>query len=144
MDYFSLDGLSGNLSTAKPIDRETLTNNNGIITLTVRVSMHNMNNTLFNNMMVLILFYINNYIFFQAREIFNGSALDDKLSSSTAIITITVQDVNDEPPIFNKRDYFISIPENIAPGTPLPNLNMSVTDSDLVRILLMTVKPSRI
>lgn len=102
MDYFSLDGLSGNLSTAKPIDRETLTNNNGIITLTVR-----------------------------AREIFNGSALDDKLSSSTAIITITVQDVNDEPPVFNKRDYFISIPENIAPGTPLPNLNMSVTDSDL-------------
>ncbi|XP_025199596.1 cadherin-87A isoform X2 [Melanaphis sacchari] len=102
MDYFSLDGLSGNLSTAKPIDRETLTNNNGIITLTVR-----------------------------AREIFNGSALDDKLSSSTAIITITIQDVNDEPPVFNKRDYFISIPENIAPGTPLPNLNMSVTDLDL-------------
>ncbi|XP_026808223.1 cadherin-87A [Rhopalosiphum maidis] len=102
MDYFYLDGLSGNLSTAKPIDRETLSNNNGIITLTVR-----------------------------AREIFNGSALDDKLSSSTAIITITVQDVNDEPPVFNKRDYFISIPENIAPGTPLPNLNMSVMDSDL-------------
>jgi len=70
--------------------------------------------------------------------------LDDKLSSSTAIITITVQDVNDEPPIFNKRDYFISIPENIAPGTPLPNLNMSVTDSDLVRIFLISVKPSRI
>lgn len=38
MDYFSLDGLSGNLTTAKPIDRESLLNNNGIITLTVRVS----------------------------------------------------------------------------------------------------------
>lgn len=37
MDYFSLDGLSGNLSIAKPIDRESLLNNNGIITLTVRV-----------------------------------------------------------------------------------------------------------
>jgi len=47
MDYFSLDGLSGDLSTAKPIDRETLSNNNGIITLTVRVSIHNMNITLF-------------------------------------------------------------------------------------------------
>jgi len=46
MDYFSLDGLSGDLSTAKPIDRETLSNNNGIITLTVRVSIH-MNHTLF-------------------------------------------------------------------------------------------------
>lgn len=38
MDYFSLDGLSGELSSAKPIDRETLSNNNGIIKLTVRVS----------------------------------------------------------------------------------------------------------
>jgi hypothetical protein len=70
--------------------------------------------------------------------------LDDKLSSSTAIITITVQDVNDEPPVFNKRDYFISIPENIAPGTPLPNLNMSVMDSDLVRIYLIFVKLSSV
>lgn len=38
MDYFSLDGLSGDLSTTKPIDRESLLNNNGIITLVVRVS----------------------------------------------------------------------------------------------------------
>lgn len=40
MDYFSLDGLSGDLTTAKPIDRETLSNSNGIITLTVRVSLN--------------------------------------------------------------------------------------------------------
>jgi hypothetical protein len=40
MDYFSLDGLSGDLTTAKPIDRESLSNNNGIITLTVRVSLN--------------------------------------------------------------------------------------------------------
>lgn len=60
--------------------------------------------------------------------------MEDKLSSSTAIVTITVQDVNDEPPVFNKRDYFVSIPENIAPDTPLPNLNMTVTDSDLVSL----------
>jgi len=38
MDYFLLDSLSGNLSTAKQIDRESLSNNNGIITLIVRVS----------------------------------------------------------------------------------------------------------
>lgn len=38
MDYFSLDGLTGDLNTAKKIDRESLSNNNGIITLTVRVS----------------------------------------------------------------------------------------------------------
>lgn len=40
MDYFSLDGLSGDLTSAKPIDRELLSNNNGIITLTVRVSLN--------------------------------------------------------------------------------------------------------
>lgn len=40
MDYFSLDSLSGNLSTAKLIDRESLSNSNGIITLIVRVSIH--------------------------------------------------------------------------------------------------------
>lgn len=38
MDYFSLDSLSGDLSVAKQIDRESLSNNNGIITLIVRVS----------------------------------------------------------------------------------------------------------
>jgi len=38
MDYFSLDGLTGDLSTAKSIDRESLFNNNGIISLTVRVN----------------------------------------------------------------------------------------------------------
>lgn len=70
----------------------------------------------------------------QAREVINGTALDDKLSSSVAIATITVQDVNDERPVFNKRDYFVSIPENIASGTPLPNLNMTITDSDIVNI----------
>ncbi|XP_050430558.1 cadherin-87A [Adelges cooleyi] len=102
MDYFSLDGLSGELFTAKLIDRESLMNNNGIITLTVR-----------------------------AREIVNGLAVDDEISSSIAIITITVQDVNDEPPLFNKLDYFVTVPENIAPGTPLPNLNMTVVDSDI-------------
>lgn len=40
MDYFSLDGLTGELNTAKLIDRESLFNNNGIIILTVRVSIN--------------------------------------------------------------------------------------------------------
>lgn len=57
-----------------------------------------------------------------------------------AIITITVHDVNDEPPVFNKRDYFVSIPENIASGTPLPNLNMTVVDSDIVSMYLIYLK----
>lgn len=65
--------------------------------------------------------------------------LDDKLSSTVANVTITVQDVNDEPPVFNKRDYFVSIPENIAPGTPLPNLNMTVVDSDIVSIYFIHI-----
>lgn len=47
MDYFSLDGLTGDLSTAKSIDRESLFNNNGIISLTVRVNIQLLNNILF-------------------------------------------------------------------------------------------------
>lgn len=38
MDYFLLDEKSGELRTAKPLDREALPDSIGLITLTVRVS----------------------------------------------------------------------------------------------------------
>ncbi|XP_073469084.1 protocadherin Fat 3 isoform X2 [Aquarana catesbeiana] len=37
--------------------------------------------------------------------------------SSFAVVTITVLDVNDNPPIFERRDYLITIPEDTATGT---------------------------
>ncbi|KAM9320567.1 protocadherin Fat 3 isoform 2-T2 [Gastrophryne carolinensis] len=37
--------------------------------------------------------------------------------SSYAVVTITVLDVNDNPPIFERRDYLVTIPEDTATGT---------------------------
>lgn len=38
-DYFLLDGSTGELHVAKPLDREALIDTNGVISLTVRVSL---------------------------------------------------------------------------------------------------------
>ncbi|XP_039957046.1 cadherin-87A [Bactrocera tryoni] len=101
MDYFLLDEKSGELRTAKPLDREALPDSTGLITLTVR-----------------------------ARELVNGTASSDALTSTTAQATITIRDVNDSPPTFNKKEYEVSLQENTAPGTPLA-LDMNVTDHDV-------------
>ncbi len=60
----------------------------------------------------------------------NGTASSDSLTSTTAQATITIRDVNDSPPSFNKKEYEVSLQENTAPGTPLP-LDMNVTDHDV-------------
>lgn len=49
---------------------------------------------------------------------------------------IKINDVNDEPPTFNRRDYYVEIPENIPEGSPLPNLDMFVEDTDTVLYLV--------
>ncbi|XP_076655070.1 dachsous cadherin-related 1 [Halictus rubicundus] len=43
-------------------------------------------------------------------------------------VNVTVQDVNDNPPIFNQTGYVTSIPENATVGTPV--LAVNATDSD--------------
>lgn len=48
--------------------------------------------------------------------------------------SVTIKDVNDEPPQFNQREYHVKLSENIQIDTPLPNLNMTVTDPDIVSI----------
>lgn len=47
--------------------------------------------------------------------------------------SITIHDVNDSPPIFNKKNYFISLAENTPVGTPLP-IEINVRDPDVVNI----------
>ncbi|XP_075054823.1 protocadherin Fat 3 isoform X5 [Mixophyes fleayi] len=37
--------------------------------------------------------------------------------SSFAVVTIAVLDVNDNPPVFERRDYLVSVPEDTATGT---------------------------
>jgi hypothetical protein len=102
-DYFLLDAKSGELRTAKPLDREALENVTGIITFVMR-----------------------------AREIVDGQVGNDNSMISLAEATVTIKDVNDEPPSFNHKEYTVFIPENIADGTPLPHLDMMVRDPDVV------------
>ncbi|XP_063226687.1 cadherin-87A isoform X2 [Bacillus rossius redtenbacheri] len=102
LDYFLLDPRTGELRTAKPLDKEALADTTGVINLTVR-----------------------------AREIVDGVPGNDPLTATTADATVTIKDVNDEPPTFNEREYSTVIPENIAVGTTLPHLDMTVHDPDV-------------
>lgn len=101
MEYFLLDARTGELRTAKPLDKEALPDATGLIALTVR-----------------------------ARELVNGTPVADALTATQTNASITIRDVNDSPPAFNQRNYFVTLPENTAPGTPLP-LEMSVRDPDV-------------
>ncbi|XP_012135516.1 cadherin 87A isoform X2 [Megachile rotundata] len=101
-DYFLLDDETGELRTAKPLNREALKDSTGVLKLKVK-----------------------------ARELIDGIPGNDNLTVSTAEATVTIKDVNDEPPTFNHREYNIEIPENVMNGTPLRNLDMTVRDPDI-------------
>ena len=49
--------------------------------------------------------------------------------SSLATISITVLDVNDNPPVFERRDYLVSVPEDTSPGTQV--LAVFATSKDI-------------
>lgn len=66
----------------------------------------------------------------RAREVVNDVPSDDPLTSATARATVTIRDVNDSPPKFNKKEYDVSLLENTPEGTPLA-LDMSVSDADV-------------
>lgn len=101
LDYFIIDSNSGELRTAKPLDKEELPDASGIVHLTVR-----------------------------AREIVDGVPNSDAFSSATTKVAITIRDVNDSPPSFNQKEYYVTIPENTAIGTPLP-VEIIVDDPDV-------------
>uniref|UniRef100_A0A673C4G1 Protocadherin-16 n=1 Tax=Sphaeramia orbicularis TaxID=375764 RepID=A0A673C4G1_9TELE len=48
--------------------------------------------------------------------------------SSTAVVNIVLQDINDNEPVFEKNFYNVSIKENTAPGTCI--LEVTATDAD--------------
>ncbi|PNF35261.1 hypothetical protein B7P43_G04794, partial [Cryptotermes secundus] len=102
MDYFLLDPKTGELRTAKPLDKEALDDSTGVINITVR-----------------------------AHEVVDGTPGNDPLTVTTKKGTVTIKDVNDEAPTFNNREYRIVIPENVPDGTPLPHLDMVVHDPDI-------------
>ncbi|CAH1126852.1 unnamed protein product [Ceutorhynchus assimilis] len=101
MDYFLIDPMSGALYTARPLDKESIKDPEGILKFEVR-----------------------------AHELVNGMKSDDPSTFSSAQAIVKILDVNDEPPRFNKREYFLEIPENIPEGSALPGLDMSVFDPD--------------
>lgn len=104
MDYFLLNAKTGELHTARPLDRESLPDATGIITLTVR-----------------------------ARELIDGMPSNDNSTTAIAQASITILDVNDSPPTFNKKNYFVSLAENTPIGTPLP-IEINVRDPDVVSL----------
>ncbi|XP_031221347.1 protocadherin gamma-B6 isoform X10 [Mastomys coucha] len=58
------------------------------------------------------------------------TALDggDPPRSATTQIEISVKDINDNPPVFSKEEYRISVSENLSPGSSV--LRVTATDED--------------
>ncbi|CAL4115826.1 unnamed protein product, partial [Meganyctiphanes norvegica] len=102
LDFFLIDPITGEIKTAKPLDREALKSPDGVVKVQVK-----------------------------AYEVIRGSAVGGLDTETVADVTITIRDVNDEAPKFNKREYRATIPENVPEGTPLPNLDMFVQDTDV-------------
>lgn len=65
----------------------------------------------------------------QAVELVNGQETDEKITMS---ILVVIRDRNDEPPRFNQNSYQITIDEGLQRDTQIPNLDMVVSDADLV------------
>ncbi|XP_064094597.1 protocadherin Fat 1-like [Macrobrachium nipponense] len=46
-------------------------------------------------------------------------------------VTVVVTDVDDQRPVFSENEIQVTVPEDIANGTPLPGLNLVVSDGDV-------------
>lgn len=66
----------------------------------------------------------------------DGVPGNDPLTMATSQASVTIRDVNDSPPTFNQKEYYVSLSENTAPGTPLP-LEITVQDPDVVCIVII-------
>jgi hypothetical protein len=53
--------------------------------------------------------------------------------SATTDVTIVVTDQDDEIPRFNMNNFTVAVPEDVGPDTPLPDLNIVVSDADVSR-----------
>lgn len=61
----------------------------------------------------------------------DGQPGNDNSTMAITQASITIHDVNDSPPVFNKKNYVISLAENTPVGTPLP-IEINVRDPDVV------------
>ncbi len=65
----------------------------------------------------------------RAREI-----LEDSVSfgeETRTDVTLVITDVNDMLPTFNRDNFTVAVPEDVGQDTPLPDLNMIVSDGDI-------------
>ncbi|CAG0880821.1 unnamed protein product [Cyprideis torosa] len=103
-NMFSLDPETGELRTAKPLDREAMDSKQGIIRVPVKAV---------------------------ELDPVTGEPVGGSDAEATAMVTLTIEDENDEAPRFSAEEYHASIPENAPAGTPLSGLDMRVTDTDV-------------
>ena len=55
-------------------------------------------------------------------------------------VTITIEDVNDNKPTFDRTSYTVSIREDILEGSAIPGLALSVTDNDQVNMIVLGIE----
>lgn len=69
------------------------------------------------------------YIFqIKAIELIDGRPVGDSVVSN---VTVVINDKNDQQPQFNKNQFNVTVSEDISNNTPLPDLNMVVSDMDV-------------
>lgn len=65
----------------------------------------------------------------KARELLeSGDAFGEE---AIANVTLVITDVNDMLPTFNRANFTVAVPEEVGQDTPLPDLNMIVSDGDI-------------
>lgn len=80
-------------------------------------------------LIIIFVLLLKSVSYLQAIELVDGWPVGE---SSVANVTIVVGDVNDQAPVFNEREFNVTIAEDIGVNIPLPGLNMVVTDMDVV------------
>ncbi|RUS73609.1 hypothetical protein EGW08_018632 [Elysia chlorotica] len=102
-DNFQIDAISGALSNFKRLDYDSVTfPKNKPFDLTIKV-----------------------------RELLPNATLgNDPLTTATITIKVTVLDINDNTPTFDKPSYTAFVEENIVSGSNVPGLQMAITDID--------------
>ncbi|BFZ17793.1 hypothetical protein BsWGS_20832 [Bradybaena similaris] len=104
-DVFQVDNITGIISNAKRLDYDGTEHERGVpYDICVR-----------------------------AREVINmttGQLGNDPLTTAAISFRITVDDINDNGPKFSQTAYTVYVDENIATGSNIPGLQMTVTDID--------------
>lgn len=64
-------------------------------------------------------------------SVFQAAQQDNNLKTADAIVLVTIEDVNDNPPELSKPSYSVSIPENLRDGSQV--LEVTASDKDEVK-----------